>query len=647
MKARALRTLLVAALIASFAGTSADADRSRTDERKSRAAVQRHAAFRTESGSARSLGWAGPAAPTLDGFTLVSRLRFPGRPPQGDVAVFDHGGKVGTFAYVATCERCGPYEETIGVNIVDINRPRRPELVAVAKAARRRTANEDVDVERIGARDIMAVGVQSNFSAERPGPGGFALYDVTNPARPRLLSFTRTPAGGVHEIDIVARPNGTALALLAVPFVEFEEQWFEGEPGGDFMIVDITHPRKPVKLSDWGVLADSNLRGPDGFVLTSQFGGTGDFASAYGHSVRAADDGMIAYVSYWDAGVLKFDLADPANPMLVGRTVYPEGAAADGDAHSLGILDLNGQRYLFQNDEDWSVFGPIVVTSSATGSTAFSGVDEWWMPVTLTEHGQVAGTIFDAGDGCEAEDFVGAEGNVALFDTVDPFYAGRDPDFPEEPPCRLGAQIRRAADAGAVAALSNLISNDDAYPFPFSTPRAVEGLRVPAVQVSGTEPFASQVRAAPGNVTVRLEPTTPTWGFVRVYREGTSDADGDGIFDFTQVGSFSDLPYVSGSGEAPPGFWSVHNTEVFGDRAYSSWYSHGIVALDVSDPTRPAMVGLATPTASGKKKPAFGRDKFAVVWGVAIDEERGLVLASDMRTGLWIFRPIGDAAPSG
>ena len=647
MMARAFRTILVVALLVPFAGTSAHADRSTTDERKPRTAIQRHAAFRTESRAAGSLGRSRPAAPTLENFTLVSRLRFPGRPPQGDVAVFDHGGDVGTFAYVATCERCGPYEETIGVNVVDINRPRRPELVAVAEAARRRTANEDVDVERIGARDIMAVGVQSNFSAERPGPGGFALYDVTNPARPRLLSFTRTPAGGVHEIDIVARPDGTALALLAVPFVEFEAEWFEGEPGGDFMIVDITDPRDPVKLSHWGVLADSNLPGPDGFVFTSQFGGTGGFASAYGHSVRAADEGMTAYVSYWDAGVLKFDLADPADPVLVGRTVFPEGAAADGDAHSLGILDLSGQRYLFQNDEDWDLFGPIVVTSSATGSTEFSGVDEWWMPEPLTVQGQVAGAVFDAGDGCQAEDFVGAEGAVALFDTVDPFYAGLDPDFPEEAPCRLGAQIRRAADAGAIAALSNLISNDDAYPFPFSTPRAVDGVTIPAVQVSGTEPFASQVRAAPGEVTVTLRSTTPTWGFVRVFREGTSDADGDGVFDFAQVGSFSDLPYVSGSVETPPGFWSVHNTEVFGDRAYSSWYSHGIVALDVSDPTDPAMVGLATPTASGKKKAAFGPDRFAMVWGVAIDAERGLVLASDMRTGLWIFRPTGNAAPSG
>ena len=31
---------------------------------------------------------------------------------------------------------------------------------------------------------------------------------------------------------------------------------------------------------------------------------------------------MTAYVSYWDSGVLKFDISDPPNPELLGRTQY-------------------------------------------------------------------------------------------------------------------------------------------------------------------------------------------------------------------------------------------------------------------------------------------------------------------------------------
>jgi hypothetical protein len=95
----------------------------------------------------------------------------------------------------------------------------------------------------------------------------------------------------------------------------------------------------------------------------------------------------------------------------------------------------------------------------------------------------------------------------------------------------------------------------------------------------------------------------------------------------------------------PPGSWSVHNTEVLGDRAYSAWYSNGIVALDLSNPTSPEMVGQFVPNTSNRHANSLGVGP-AEVWGVTIDPETGIVYASDMRTGLWIIQPVGDAAPS-
>jgi hypothetical protein len=32
---------------------------------------------------------------------------------------------------------------------------------------------------------------------------------------------------------------------------------------------------------------------------------------------------------------------------------------------------------------------------------------------------------------------------------------------------------------------------------------------------------------------------------------------------------------------SPAGEWSIHSNEVVGDRSYVSWYSNGIVALDL------------------------------------------------------------------
>lgn len=114
--------------------------------------------------------------------------------------------------------------------------------------------------------------------------------------------------------------------------------------------------------------------------------------------------------------------------------------------------------------------------------------------------------------------------------------------------------------------------------------------------------------------------------------------------EFAEVGHFWDAPNVRESLSPPPGSWTIHNTEVNGERAYSSWFSNGIVALDVSNPTAPEIVGQFVPPTNSRYAGALGVGP-AEVWGVAIDPETGVVYASDMRTGLWIIEPKGAAGP--
>jgi hypothetical protein len=589
--------------------------------------------------SARSAGGGGAtqqAGVITDHFRLLGHHELRG-PTNGDVWFHDHGGRIGKYAYVGTWS--DPCSGT-GVKIVNVNDPTRPRLVAVTRTWPG-VSHEDVVVRRIGGRDILGVGIQI---CGEGGVGGLALFDVTNPRRPTRLSFLETPAGGVHELDLVVRPGGRALALLAVPFVEFENVWFGADNGGDFRIVDITDPTRPVPLADWGVIADSHLRifaGND--EVSSPFQGLGYFAASFAHSARAADRGRTAYVSYWDSGILKFDLRNPRHPRLVARTSY--GVRDDGDGHSMTPYEVRGRRYILQNDEDFERLSPTLVTSSATDDKRYAGIEEPWMPTLLSETGTVAGRVHDAGDGCQASDFVGAAGKVVLVDTVDPFYVGIIPGW--NVPCDLGGQVLRAARAGARALLLNLISPDDAYPYAPSEEALQQIARVavgmPAVMISDIDELADRIRAelADGAVRVRLRPGRPSFGFLRVYTErGAADRNHDGVPEYRQVGRFSALPHVTGELNPPPGNWSIHNTEVLGNRAYSSWYSHGIVALDVSRPTRPAKVGQFVPP-----PPAGGEPPFALVWGVAIDPETGIVYASDIYSGLWIVRPTGRARP--
>ncbi|MEZ5063080.1 MAG: FlgD immunoglobulin-like domain containing protein, partial [bacterium] len=76
---------------------------------------------------------------------------------------------------------------------------------------------------------------------------------------------------------------------------------------------------------------------------------------------------------------------------------------------------------------------------------------------------------------------------------------------------------------------------------------------------------------------------------------------------------------------------SVHNVLIEGDVAYVSWYTSGIFALDVRDPARPQLL------AHYDTYPGRGF-AFDGVFGIYPYLPSGNILASDMSTGLWIFR---------
>jgi hypothetical protein len=621
----ALAALVLSVVIVRSSAAGVAVDVGRVLELKQRGAAPT-SPLRFVEGVARS-------APTADNFEILSHLRFEGLPPDADIAVFDHGPAVGTFAYVgSTSFECG---DARGVSIVDVTDPENPSLVAHASAGRN-TTTEDVSVERIGDRIVLGVGFQVCGPRSKAGLG---LFDVTDPRKPRKLSTLPQPAGGVHELDLVTRSDGVSLALLAVPFAEADTIFSGQDFGGDFRIVDVTDPTKPVELTNWGVVQDSDLylvRRPQ--PVGHPFHGLGELTVHFAHSARVADEGMTAYVSYWDGGVLKFDISDPSQPTLLGRTRYP--IEAEGEAHSMTPYDFGGERYIFQADEDPRPTSPVILTSNVTGSTRYQGIDEFWMPTTLAELGSLTGAATDAGDGCQTEDFATASGRIVLADL---FAFGDDP-----PPCGIGGIVKRAANAGADAVVLNYVGPDDPFAFPPGPRKQREIARIaegmPVVVVAAADGLVNVIRttASPIAPEVTMTAQKPSYGFLRVFTEqGATDVDGDGFLDFPQVGLFDDLPHVTGDLTAGEGFtWTIHNPEVSGNRLYASWYGHGIVALDISDPVNPRQVGQFVPSTSLRSR-YFSRSPYALTWGVAIHD--GLVYASDLRSGLWIVRPTGEA----
>ena len=88
----------------------------------------------------------------------------------------------------------------------------------------------------------------------------------------------------------------------------------------------------------------------------------------------------------------------------------------------------------------------------------------------------------------------------------------------------------------------------------------------------------------------------------------------------------------------PVGFFSVHDPKVHGGLVYFSWYSEGVVIVDISRPANPRFVAQFVPPPAPDPRGLFGPPDvaFPFVWGVFVD--RNYILASDINSGLWVFQ---------
>jgi len=227
-----------------------------------------------------------------------------------------------------------------GVRVVDLHDPGAPTLEAVAAVYPRTTAEHLVVLHHQSATfsgNLLLVGIQR--CAAVGDEGGLALWDVTNPADPRELSFlgVGTHPRGVHEFTIGQRGD-RLLAYLAVPNSEL----LDGH--GDLRVVDVTDPHTPVEVGNWGAHRATGL--PIGLGEECAPECRGASQRALLHSVTLNPDQRTAYLAYWDLGIFVLDVADPLAPRLLGRFVEPP--EAEGNTHSLAIG--NGNVALVANE---------------------------------------------------------------------------------------------------------------------------------------------------------------------------------------------------------------------------------------------------------------------------------------------------------
>ena len=496
------------------------------------------------------------------------------------------------YAYLGSFDDIACTLDTTGTHIVDITDPTAPVKVAFIpdKPA---TRTNDVKVEHIETEHfngeilvaineacgsqfvprLTASGVSGNA-----GRGGFSIWDVTDPTKPHALKQSFLRDNGIHNTYIWQ--DGDNAYLIAVDDVALD----------DVIVVDITKPQAPKVIArtgfqDWG---DASTLAPE---ITNP--------AMFLHDVWVQDG--IAYLSYWDAGLVLLDVSDPANPVFLGDSTYPSpdplsGEAPEGNSH-VAVPNADGSRVLM-GDEDFAA-GALTSFTIDGAAPAFGALEGAFTTPTFSLPGATfAGTAQTQGGtfGCNPGD-------------LDPANAADSVAIIQRGDCRFDLKATNAIAEGYTAMV---VYND----------------------------------AARGNALVNMggDPRSIVGYFVG-HDDGAAIVDGDAIdatglfdgygylrlLDVTSPGSIIELDQFATEGVFvnPPlaGDRTMHNVVVDGGTtAYISWYAEGMRVVDFSGDT-------LTET-------AHYVDSGSNFWGVYLYEHSDgdtYILGNDRATGLWIF----------
>jgi hypothetical protein len=331
------------------------------------------------------------------------------------------------------------------------------------------------------------------------------------------------------------------------------------------------------------------------------------YPSSFCHSVSASADGKRAYLSYWDGGAVILDISDPSQPRFLGRVAYPVGQ--EGDTHS--AVEADGGRLLITADEDLDptpAANHLRVTAPASLAGNLGGIELGWTR-QLAGTPATRGEVVDLGSARPGSSAVtDVTGKIVLIDPV---------------PERQG-QFDQAVWLQSCGAAGVLFSS----PF-LRSGQPGSQVTVPGMSLMRESADALRKALKAGErVQIELSAGEATWGYLRFWdvRDPAKPV---------QIGRFA-TPETSQYPLPQRGWFTVHNPFVRGTRLYASWYSDGVRVIDIADPRNPQelahFIPPTDPGASTQLGPA------PLVWAVV--EHNGLLIASDMQSGLWVLRDV-------
>jgi hypothetical protein len=541
-----------------------------------------------------------------------------------------------------------------GVYVVDVRDPSNPREVGFIPALPGSFHGEGTQVLTIDTPafegDVLAV---NNEGCEEDDAGGFDLYDVTDPRNPQILvqgfgdaepsegTLTGSTETANHYHNIRMWEHGGNVYIVGVDNFEFH----------DVDIFNITNPRQPQAVAEFDLLEE--------FPQIADNLANGNLVLNHDDVIKTIGGVPTMLLSYWDAGYVKLDVSDPANPVYLGDTSFdgpdplvPGIEPPEGNAHQVEFSADNA--YLLAADEDFAPYRAdefSITTGPNAGVYPSQVVPGGASPAALPDLTMNGPTVY-GGYGCDASAPIPPRDSVfpgempGFQEAIVVLQRGplQDPSAPEEA-CFPGEKAANAAEAGYDAVLLvNRHTGSAATDEPFCgsggfPPGAVIVTMCTTHEafhrIFGSEPN-HDLPVPPGDAPalgtlgeeVQATSVFDGWGYAHLYENGSGK--------LRRVDSFAieealDPRFAFGFGDLSIHEWATDPTERL---AYSSYYAGGF---------RVASFGPDGIEEVGKFIDRGGNN----FWGVEVfntPQGERLIAASDRDFGLYIFRYTGPGA---
>lgn len=541
----------------------------------------------------------------------------------------------GDYAYVARwggSECAGPEGNGVdgGVYVIDISDLSKPIEVGFIRTHQDTLVGEGMQVIEVTTSafsgEILAI---NHEQCGKNGKGGFSLWDVTNPLKPKKLSEN---VGDLTVDGVKNTPNDANQYHSVFIWDAGDKAYLVGtddEEFADVDIYDITNPKKPV------LIAELDLNAFD--VNQPELGLTDSFL--HDMVVKQIDGRWIMLLSYWDGGYVLLDVTDPANPVFLDDTDYapidPElfeqtgmSLTPEGNAHQAEFTIDN--RFIIATDEDFDPYR-LEVTFADGAFIAKAGTN-----TAIADAEAISGTPIFVGLACPGD---------APVPTA-PDLAGDEIAFVERGVCLFTEKVTAVLAAGGYEAV--VIMNRegaDACKSVFSP--FVEG-DIPTIMIGRDAGYAmfdlafdldacldETPEVAPiaigtiGDTITNVAKQFDGWGYVHLY-----DAKTLAELDTFAIPEAMDPAYATGFGDL-----SVHEVGVDPQDpslAYLSYYAGGLRAIQIQCSNSADTSTCELVEVGGYLDPAGNN-----FWGVETfigEDGFTYILASDRDSGLWIFR---------